>query len=426
MTNQEILRTAMEQSAVDINCRVSDFLCDSAVIVKSGVGSGARKYYKEPIACNLVSYGNNIVASVREEYRQIVEEYIGRYEYYHCFETPNMHWLNERLLEKGQKICFMAEYYLPDVEKLHELPCRYELKLLKQPDFAELYQPEWSNALCSDRKELDVLGIGAYDGGKLIGLAGCSADCDTMWQIGVDVLPEYRRQGTAAALTSALALEILKRGKVPFYCSAWSNIRSVRNAVKSGFIPAWVEMTAKPKCIVDAMNLPENMNLKERFEFRNIQREEADQAALIEKICFPPNEACSEAMMKERAVTAPDLFLVAVDKETGRIAGFLNGLSTNEDSFRDEFFTDARLYDPAGMNVMLLGLDVLPEYRRQGLAREIVSQYLCRECERGRKRVILTCLEAKVPMYERMGFHNDGIAESSWGGEQWYEMSYVL
>ena len=96
--------------------------------------------------------------------------------------------------------------------------------------------------------------MGAYTQGKLIGLAGCSADCDTMWQIGVDVLPEYRRNGIAAALTSHLAVEIMKRDKVPFYCSAWSNIRSARNAIKSGFIPAWVEMTAKPRSIVDEMN----------------------------------------------------------------------------------------------------------------------------------------------------------------------------
>lgn len=254
MTNQQILQTAMRQSALDINCSAQDFLQDHHVIVKSGVGPDARKYYKEPIACNLVSYGNNIVASVRDEYREIVEEYIGKFEFYHCFETPNMHWLNERLLEKGQKICFMAEYYLPDVEHLRALPCAYECRILGQPDFAALYQPEWSNALCEDRKELDVLGIGAYDSDELIGFAACSADCDTMWQIGVDVLPAYRRQGVATALTSSLALEILQRGKVPFYCSAWSNIRSVRNAVKSGFIPAWVEMTAKPADVVDGMN----------------------------------------------------------------------------------------------------------------------------------------------------------------------------
>ena len=124
-----------------------------------------------------------------------------------------------------------------------------------------MYLPEWSNALCEDRKQLDVLGVGAYAGGKLIGLAGCSADCSTMWQIGVDVLPEYRRKGLAASLTSTLAVEILKRGKLPFYCSAWSNIRSVRNAIKSGFLPAWVEMTAKPAEVVDRMN---NRNSSDR------------------------------------------------------------------------------------------------------------------------------------------------------------------
>lgn len=87
----------------------------------------------------------------------------------------------------------------------------------------------------------------AYDDGKLIGLPGCSADCDTMWQIGIDVLSEYRRQGIAAALTSRLAIEILKREKVPFYCGSWSNLGSVRNAIKSGLRPAWVEHKAIEK-----------------------------------------------------------------------------------------------------------------------------------------------------------------------------------
>lgn len=254
MTNKDILQIALEQSARDINCDASDFLRDDHVVVRSCVGPEARKYYKEPIACNLVSYGNNIVASVRDEYRDIVEEYIRKFEFYHCFETPNLHWLNDRLSARGQKVCFMAEYYLPDLDRMHTAACDYELKILEKQGFEELYLPEWGNALCADRKELDVLGVGAYDGGKLVGLAGCSADCGTMWQIGVDVLPEYRQRGIASALTGTLAVETLRRGKVPFYCSAWSNIRSVRNAVKSGFIPAWVEMTAKPKHIVEKMN----------------------------------------------------------------------------------------------------------------------------------------------------------------------------
>jgi Acetyltransferases len=161
---------------------------------------------------------------------------------------------------------------------------------------------------------------------------------------------------------------------------------------------------------------------EQRFQFRSILPEEADQAARIEEICFPPNEACSEKMMRERVLTAPELFLVAIDRQSGKIAGFLNGLSTEESVFRDEFFTDAKLYDPAGRNVMLLGLDVLPEYRGQGLARAIMFQYLRRERERGREAAILTCLDSKVKMYEKMGFEDRGIAQSSWGGEQWHEM----
>ena len=140
------------------------------------------------------------------------------------------------------------------LQRTAENSCAYRTVLLTQTDFADLYQPQWSNALCEGRKHLDVLGVGAYDGDKLVGLAGCSADCDTMWQIGIDVLPEYRRQGIASALTSRLATEILNRGKVPFYCAAWSNVRSVRNAIRSGLRPTWVEMTAKSCETVDEMN----------------------------------------------------------------------------------------------------------------------------------------------------------------------------
>lgn len=162
------------------------------------------------------------------------------------------------------------------------------------------------------------------------------------------------------------------------------------------------------------------------FEFREVRTEEADEVIEIEQICFPPNEACSPQHMRERLAAAPELFLVAVDRETGRIAGFLNGIATDEPRFRDEFFTDIGLHKPDGKQVMLVGLDVRPEYRNRGLARGIVRRYLQREQERGRREVVLTCLDNKVRMYEAFGFRNRGIANSLWGGEQWYEMSYEL
>ena len=163
--------------------------------------------------------------------------------------------------------------------------------------------------------------------------------------------------------------------------------------------------------------------MTEKFEFRDVRPDEAEQTIVIEQICFPPNEACSAKSMRERVENAAETFLVAVDKETGKIAGFLNGVATDEEVFRDEFFTDITLHDPKGKNIMLLGLDVLPEYRHQGLAREIMNRYVNREQAKGRKCLYLTCLDGKVEMYKKMGYTDDGISGSVWGGEEWHDMS---
>lgn len=253
MTNIEMMQIAMEQSAEDIGCKPEEFLSDKNVITNFQLSASAKKYYKLPISGNFISYGNNVVAAAADENHDIIKEYLNKGEFYHLFETPKMHWLNEKLAPLGQTVCFMAEYFLPDTNRLKISDIDYEIKVLEKEEFENLYLPEWSNALCADRKNLDVLCVGAYDGEKLIGLAGCSADADKMWQIGVDVLPAYRRKGIASAITTRLALETLDRGKVPFYCCAWSNVRSARNAIKSGFSAAWVEMTIKPIDVVQEM-----------------------------------------------------------------------------------------------------------------------------------------------------------------------------
>lgn len=176
----------------------------------------------------------------------------------------------------------------------------------------------------------------------------------------------------------------------------------------------------------DCMGINMGEDILERFVFRNIKKSETGQAAAIEQICFPPNEACPEKNMADQIAVAGQLFLVAEEKETGKIAGYLNGIATDENCFRDEFFTDSSLHHPEGKNIMLLGLAVLPEYRGQGLGRELVCRYLGRERENRRREVVLTCLQTKVKMYEKFGFTDRGIADSAWGGEEWHEMSYTF
>lgn len=245
MTNKDVWDIALKQSAIDCNCRPEDFLSDKHLVTLSKKDVRARRYLPLPFECDMVSYGNCVVAQTSERVAKAVEGYLEKYAAAHAFETPNIHVLDDLLQPYGLKVCFMAEYFLPDVDLIRPLDCSYETRILHSEDFRDLYLPEWSNALCEKRRELDVLGVGAYYEGRLVGLAGCSADCEDMYQIGIDVLPEYRRQGIASALTCRLAVEILKLGKVPFYCTAWCNLKSARNAVKCGFRPAWVELTAR-------------------------------------------------------------------------------------------------------------------------------------------------------------------------------------
>ncbi len=254
MTNDDMLKIALSQSAVDCACGPDDFLKPRNIITISKKNPLARKYLPLPFACDLVSYGNNIVASTSEELSGTVARYLGSCSVAHAFETPSIRSLDALLEPFGLGVCFMAEYFLPDLNALRELPCPYEMRLLAGDELSGLYTDSWSNALCKERSELDILAVGAFDGARLAGLAGCSADCESMYQIGVDVLPEYRRRGIASALTSRLALEILSLGKAPFYCAAWCNLKSVRNAIKCGFRPSWVELTARDREYIDRLN----------------------------------------------------------------------------------------------------------------------------------------------------------------------------
>ena len=55
MTNEEIMRIAMEQSAKDIGCKPEDFFRNDNVLVPFMLGADAKKYYKLPIVCNFIS-----------------------------------------------------------------------------------------------------------------------------------------------------------------------------------------------------------------------------------------------------------------------------------------------------------------------------------------------------------------------------------
>lgn len=128
----------------------------------------------------------------------------------------------------------------------------------------------------------------------------------------------------------------------------------------------------------------------------------------------------------EFARLIPDQILIAQDRESGEIAGFVSSMASDEERLRDAFFTDVTLHDKAAQTAFGLSLDVLPQFRDQGLARELVR--LCGIwCQvKGRRRLVITAHEELVKMYERMGFKDLGISDSKWGGTVWHEMDRRL
>ena len=71
--------------------------------------------------------------------------------------------------------------------------------------------------------------------------------------LGIACVPEGRHIFPGLSVEDNLLLGSISRGKVPFYCAAWSNIPSVRNALACGFRPAWVQLTAKPLAFVEKL-----------------------------------------------------------------------------------------------------------------------------------------------------------------------------
>ncbi|MCK5128965.1 MAG: GNAT family N-acetyltransferase [Clostridiales bacterium] len=92
----------------------------------------------------------------------------------------------------------------------------------------------------------DMIAVAAINDDHIVGMAGASSDSDTIWQIGIDVIPEFRQQNIAATLVSTITDKIIEMGKVPFYGTWWGNIASRKVAFNSGYQPVWVELGAYP------------------------------------------------------------------------------------------------------------------------------------------------------------------------------------
>lgn len=231
MINKKIMMdTVLNQLAIDYNCSIDDFLKDGFIFTEARENEGRRPFPWVTPRLEMVTMGNGVVINASEDILPCIRKQLEGKTRFEAFCMPFVYSINP--------------YYLPDVDNIATInkPEGFEYEMVEKQDIYKFYEiNDFHYAIQYDvnSPRPEMLVILARYRNKIVGMAGASADCKTMWQIGVDVLQPFRGKGLATALVNMLTLEILKRGYIPYYSTDCSNVISQHVAVKAGYFPAW-------------------------------------------------------------------------------------------------------------------------------------------------------------------------------------------
>ena len=156
------------------------------------------------------------------------------------------------------------------------------------------------------------------------------------------------------------------------------------------------------------------------MRIRTATQDDLDALCRVEAICFPASEAGTRESFAARLKVFSRHFRRLEDE--GRLIGVVNGMVTDDRTISDVMFEKAELHKEGGKWQSVFGLDVLPEYRRNGYAGQLMRAFIDHAREDGRCGCILTCKEYLLHYYARFGFKNLGVSLSKHGGAVWYDM----
>lgn len=149
--------------------------------------------------------------------------------------------------------------------------------------------------------------------------------------------------------------------------------------------------------------------------------EDVEKIADVEAACFPKAEAATKEQFAERVASYGNHFWLMFEGE--KLIAFVDGFVTDEKDLRDEMYEDAGLHNENGAWQMIFGVNTLPEYRRRGLAGQLLEQAISDAKKQGRKGLVLTCKDALLPYYAKFGFVNEGVSDySTHGNVVWNQM----
>lgn len=242
----EFFKPLFKLLSLEFNCSPEDFTKTENILTVSAINEGRRVYSPEKYFFHMVTTGRNAVATADECLHPFLSEHIKSREGYKLFEMPNLMPIEKELNKHGRTLSQTHHMFLP-CERV-EPKQNYPVKWFYDTKIMQFYGDErFPNAICDKYKpeRPDRIVVIAYDGDRIMGMAGCSEDAKGWQQIGIDVMPEYRSKGVGTYLVTLLKNKIAENGDIPFYGTSVSNYHSWNIALNCGFRPAWVEIGDK-------------------------------------------------------------------------------------------------------------------------------------------------------------------------------------
>ena len=142
--------------------------------------------------------------------------------------------------------------------------------------------------------------------------------------------------------------------------------------------------------------------------------------AAVEAACFPAAEAATREEFAGRLAHYSSHFWLLFEGQ--QLAAFVDGMVTDAPDLTDEMYANAALHRESGAWQMIFGVNTLPEFRRRGLAGQLLQRAIEDARAQGRKGLVLTCKDALLPYYAKFGFVNEGVSSSTHGNVVWYQM----
>ncbi|MNZ47822.1 N-acyltransferase YncA [compost metagenome] len=157
---------------------------------------------------------------------------------------------------------------------------------------------------------------------------------------------------------------------------------------------------------------------------RQVTPDDLDRCFAIETEAYEGDEAATREKIATRIDTWPEGFIVA--EVDGVVAGFINSGAAFQVEMADEAFKEMIGHDPDGPQVVIMSVVVHPDYQGQGLAKQLMTEFIERMREMGKIRINLMCREQHVAWYASFGFAYLKASESDHGGLAWHEMALDL